>query len=1200
MYISLYDAIRIDATNLGSLTVDAGGRSRVFSVEEGADAKLAGLNIIDGYTRGYNTDSGGAIFNRGRLEIDRSRFTRNEAAFSDGGAIANLGTLVVRESIFDENTAPHGYGGAIFNEGTLVVLDSTFEGNTASRGGGIYSTGELLVAGATFRENEAGLGGGIGNAVGSASLVGCLFEANRATMGAAVANRENGTLLAENCEFLWNTSENASYSSCAGGGIGNDSGSLRVFRCNFSGNSSSGRGGAVYNRAGIAVVIESTIEHNAAVYGGGISVDDEDGVGSTTVINTVLRGNSASYGGGVYLLANDVTLTNCTIVENSASSYGGGVEIDDAESAAWLYNTVVAGNVAPDGRDIYNGGSLTARYNVIGDGSDSGLADGWYGNQIGSPEAPLDPLLSDWTLREDGHWGYYLLPGSPLLDAGDNAKAVDDRGDPLTVDVYGNLRVENDRVDVGAIEGASGVIDPGAVYLVTSLDTAIVADGTLTFWEAYHAATQNQPVGDAPAGSYGRRDTIRFAEGLSGTVLLDGHALEIEGDLSLEAPEGDTIVFDAGLQSRIMEIGTSADVALSGLTLTRGTAVYGGAIHNHGVLTLENMTLTQNVATRDGGAIHNYGVIAITASDIRENSATNGGGMVNRGAATIVDTVFADNVAVSNGGALFNDGIMTLDSVVFLANEAGTFGGGLIDRGLLLAENVTFMENVAAHYGGGAHFSGTSTLINCTFRGNHIISESAGRAGGIYSSGTLFVANTTISENTVSATEGKGGGIYSDGTLTLVNSTVTGNSLLSAEGAGGGIHHRVSCDFVLRNSIVADNFSESHPDIRGSVDGSNNLIGDGSGQSHLSDGIDGNRIGTAESPLDPMLAVVSEFDNGQWGYYPLPGSPVIDAGSNAAAVDAEGARLTIDQSGAPRIGGATVDIGAVEFAPPPGGTTYLVTSLDRTIAADGTLTFWEAYEAATRNRAVGDAPAGSWGRARHDPVRRVGFRHDPARRDPPVVARPADHRGDRRGTDRHRRPVSEPRRRRPTGRRRGPPGPVDSKRKRRIGRRRQKLGRLDVGGLYRCRLPGRIRRRTRQRRPTHRPRLPVHRQRGPKRRRRDFQFGRRDHRAHGARRKLRLRDWGSNPQQRGPYAYELRARRKPRDLPGAAAYTMARPPNSSTAHSARTGPQPGPVSTRIVRKRRRRWLIRSWPETARTTPPTWRRMGTRPGMGRTT
>ena len=76
-----------------------------------------------------------------------------------------------------------------------------------------------------------------------------------------------------------------------------------------------------------------------------------------------------------------------------------------------------------------------------------------------------------------------------------------------------------------------------------------------------------------------------------------------------------------------------------------------------------------------------------------------------------------------------------------------------------------------------------------------------------------------------------------------------------------------------------------------------------------------NLIGTTADPLNPMLGALANNGGPTQTMALLPGSPAIDAGSNALAVDANGNPLTTDQRGAgfPRIVGGTVDIGAYEF-----------------------------------------------------------------------------------------------------------------------------------------------------------------------------------------------------------------------------------------------------------------------------------------------
>ena len=94
----------------------------------------------------------------------------------------------------------------------------------------------------------------------------------------------------------------------------------------------------------------------------------------------------------------------------------------------------------------------------------------------------------------------------------------------------------------------------------------------------------------------------------------------------------------------------------------------------------------------------------------------------------------------------------------------------------------------------------------------------------------------------------------------------------------------------------------------------NNLIGTGGGNSGLTNGSNGNQVGVA----DPGLGTLANNGGPTETIALLAGSPAIDAGSNALAVDPHGSPLTTDQRGAgfPRIVNGTVDIGAFEVQTP--------------------------------------------------------------------------------------------------------------------------------------------------------------------------------------------------------------------------------------------------------------------------------------------
>ena len=176
----------------------------------------------------------------------------------------------------------------------------------------------------------------------------------------------------------------------------------------------------------------------------------------------------------------------------------------------------------------------------------------------------------------------------------------------------------------------------------------------------------------------------------------------------------------------------------------------------------------------------------------------------------------------------------------------------------------------------------------------------------------MSLINDTISENGAAS----GGGLYlGDGSLVLINSTVAGNSVASG-GAGGGLDVTAGTA-TLNNTIVALNtagtgITATASDIAGTIATASafNLIGTG-GSGGLTNGVNGNQVGVANPGLGPL----TDNDGPTQTIALVTGSPAIDAGSNALAVDpSTGQTLTTDQRGTgfPRIVNGTVDIGAYE------------------------------------------------------------------------------------------------------------------------------------------------------------------------------------------------------------------------------------------------------------------------------------------------
>ena len=167
--------------------------------------------------------------------------------------------------------------------------------------------------------------------------------------------------------------------------------------------------------------------------------------------------STAAYGGGI---ANGGTLTvvNSTIADNTVASGGSGGGWASRGGTATLDNTIVALNTDGTGSgatpdDISGTVSSTSGYNLIGTGGSGGLTNGTNGNQVGVANPGLDPN----GLQDNGGptQTIALLPGSPAIDAGSNALAVDPTtGQPLVYDQRGPgfPRIVNGTVDIGAFE----------------------------------------------------------------------------------------------------------------------------------------------------------------------------------------------------------------------------------------------------------------------------------------------------------------------------------------------------------------------------------------------------------------------------------------------------------------------------------------------------------------------------------------------------------------------------------------------------------------------------------------------------------------------------------------------------------------------------------------------------------------------------
>jgi hypothetical protein len=247
----------------------------------------------------------------------------------------------------------------------------------------------------------------------------------------------------------------------------------------------------------------------------------------------------------------------------------------------------------------------------------------------------------------------------------------------------------------------------------------------------------------------------------------------------------------------------------------------------------------------------------------------------------------ASSVAVKGGGSSSNFSVFTVNSGVTASISGLTISNG------------------NAPNGGGVYNAGSLTLTNDTLSGN----SAKYNGGGVYNgNGTATLTDDTLSGNSAQC----GGGVYNSGTAMLTNDTLSGNSAQY-----GGVYN-FSGTATLNNTVVANSPSGGDIYIYGSVKGSNNLIDDASTAGGLTNGVNGNIVG-----VNPLLAPLGNYGGPTQTMRPLPGSPVIGAGSTVLIP----AGITTDQRGEPRIVNGKVDIGAVQsqgstFNPAPAPQPY--------------------------------------------------------------------------------------------------------------------------------------------------------------------------------------------------------------------------------------------------------------------------------------
>ena len=382
-------------------------------------------------------------------------------------------------------------------------------------------------------------------------------------------------------------------------------------------------------------------------------------------------------------------------------------------------------------------------------------------------------------------------------------------------------------------------------------------------------------------------------------------------------------------------------MATGGSTSFGGDGGFGGGISSSGTLTMTNCVVSDNV-TGNGGT-GGYG----------HTGGYGGGIYLGSGSATLTNVIVSGNrtgdggiginSGYSGGNSGYGGGIYSAMATLNMTNvnvsnnatgnttrgDAGLGGGIMIYSGAATLTNSTVSDNLTGSVtvspgrgglGGGLANFGTLTVTGSTVSGNATGSSEPSQGtsgGGIFNGFILTAVNSTISGNRIGnggATFSVGGGGIASSTLTVItNCTVTGNTAPTA--SAGGIYG--TNQTTVSNTIIAGNTAVDSADVKGALKSQgHNLIGVSDGTNGFTNGVSGDQVGTAASPVNALLGPLSNNGGLTRTHLLTPGSPAVNAGDNTLAKDQNDNALATDQRGTgyPRIINTTVDIGAVEVS----------------------------------------------------------------------------------------------------------------------------------------------------------------------------------------------------------------------------------------------------------------------------------------------
>lgn len=543
-----------------------------------------------------------------------------------------------------------------------------------------------------------------------------------------------------------------------------------------------------------AVLAHCLVDHNEGTAGsnvGGVRIHK----GGGTMEGCLVWANTGVHAGGVSLAPEAwkrAKVVNCTIAGNTASERGGGIANEAIPNYFWYnnafygpetVNTIVAGNAAPLGADLY-----------FAFGDEASRNETLFNCLCPTETYGTSPRTGDPLFRSPETGDFRLLPGSPARNAGDAARAAAALGRDLagTTDLYGGDRVLEGAVEIGCAE-----FDPSQVLcsIVKSKDpvftgetvtlTAAVsgfdgADDLDCRWEIWREgdATSQRTTGlevvlePTASGNYVVDLTVSSAQLGASASATAAFAVVQNAIYVTSAPNPDCAYPYSAPRTAATNLNEALLAAFEGVlvSLDEGT---------HRVF--RTVSIPANVTVRGAGR---------DKTTIYADAAFNTVVRINgRGAAL-------ERATVAHG--------RMSESWKYVASgvEIGSAGGTLAD-----CRVTDCTAGAVGCMTGAVKITGADALVTrCLVDGNSVergVNWNNG-TGGIHATAGR-IESCVITNNLGSAYQSNGSGLFLGGPATALNCTVLGNRMAGGM-SGGGVDAK-DASAVVRNCIVDGNLN---------------------------------------------------------------------------------------------------------------------------------------------------------------------------------------------------------------------------------------------------------------------------------------------------------------------------------------------------------------------------------------------------------